>query len=143
MSLESLPTGFSNFHAFYCCRSDICFLLSVSDPSTGICETVCTFQCHSQSYGTVPLTTTFFYVAFFNKISSSSCNWGHFMYFVICKIDHIEQNISQYFPHIPELCSNCSVLCMKPCDMNCQPYHLTVITFLDICSAYELSFTFF
>ena len=84
----------------------------------------------------------FLYVAVLNKISSSSCNGGHFMYFVICKIDHIEQNTSRYYPRTPELCLNCSLLCMKPCDMNCQPYHLTVITFLDICSAYDLSFTF-
>jgi hypothetical protein len=136
MSLESLPTGFSNFLAFYCCRSDNLLpsaSQSVNDTSTGICEIVCTFQCHSKSYGTVPLTTAFLYVADLKKISNSSCNRGNFMYFVICKIDHIHQNTSRYYPCIPELCLNCSVLCMKPCDMNCQPCHLTVL---------DLSFTF-
>jgi hypothetical protein len=66
------------------------FWKSVGDSSTGMYEIVCTFQWHSQSYGSVPLTTAFLYVAVLNKISSCSFNQVPCMYFGIYKIDRIE-----------------------------------------------------
>jgi hypothetical protein len=90
------------FMPFTAAGVTVCFLLSVSqsvsNPSTGIYEIVCTFQCHSQSYGTVPLITAFLYVAVLNKISSSSCNRCHFMYFVICKLITLSRTLLDIIP---------------------------------------------
>ena len=65
---------FSCISLLYGCRicQFACFCQSVGDPSTGVYELICTFQRHSLSYGSVPLTTAFLYVDVLNKISSSS-----------------------------------------------------------------------
>lgn len=96
----------SFFSLLYCCRVYQCifFCQSVGDPSTGKYEVICTFQCHSQSYGGVCLTTASLYMAVLDKICTSSFNQDHFMYFIIFKTDRIEWNTNCYFPPLSELC---------------------------------------
>ena len=73
-----------------------------------------------------------------------SWNWGHFVYFVIYKTNHIAQNISWYFPHFPELCLNFSHTLYEVLWQELPVVsHLSVITFLDICHIIWLRETFY
>jgi len=94
---------FQQFASFsllqYCmvCQSAF-FCQTIGNPRTGMYKVICTFQCHSWSHGSVPLTSASLCMAVLNKICSSSFNHDHFVYFIILKTDHNEQNTSCYFP---------------------------------------------
>jgi hypothetical protein len=135
MDFESLPTVLSNSHAFHCftaagfvillsCISQLEYM-KFSSPSNITANHVEVFH--------------FCIWLFWTNSLVLNLNWVISFILLSVKLITLNKTLLDIFPIFLNCVWACPALRMKLCNINCQLYHLTVITSLDISSAHGLS----